>query len=127
MQRMNWIRVSSLVLCAGLFGAGCTDLATPVSGTTVAGLTVEGIQAGAKTAQVPPNNDVVVARVLELVNNERTQRGLDPLILNPTLSKMASDYAGDMIKGNFFDHIDPVTKEGPGQRALDHGYIFLAI
>lgn len=99
----------------------------PGVSTSVAGMVVEGIQPGPKVCDVPENNDAVVARILELVNQERTARGLGALTLNPILSKMAEDYACEMIAGGFFEHVSPFTRKGPGQRAIDHGYVFLAV
>jgi uncharacterized protein YkwD len=117
---------TSLALCTALLGAGCTDLA-PIPGGGVAGLVVDGIQPGSKICSDPANDEALAARVLDLVNRERTLRGLQPLTTNPTLTKMAEAYACEMITQNFFDHVNPFTNKGPGQRALEHGYIFLAI
>lgn len=124
---MRCVRAVWAGLCASILTAGCTDLAPLPGATPIAGMVVQGIQPGSKACVAPSNTDAAVTRVLELVNKERTQRGLGALTLNPVLSKMAEDYACEMIAQNFFDHINPFTKEGPGQRALDHGYIFLAV
>jgi uncharacterized protein YkwD len=96
-------------------------------GTTISGIVVEGIQPGSKVCTEPANDEALAARVLELVNHERSQRGLVPLTVDPILTKMAEDYACEMITNNFFDHVNPFTREGPGSRALEHGYIFLAV
>lgn len=126
-HRNPWLHLGCLGLIAALMGAGCADVAPVPGGTSVASLVVDGVQLGGKSCDTPDNTDALVARVLELVNKERTQRGLGALTLNPTLSKMAEDYACEMIEGNFFDHVNPVTNMGPGQRAVEHGYVFLAM
>ncbi|WP_250675189.1 CAP domain-containing protein [Paraclostridium ghonii] len=45
--------------------------------------------------------------VLDLVNNERTSRGLQPLKFNSELSKVATLKSQDMIDNNYFDHTSP--------------------
>lgn len=130
-NRFPWIRAVQIALCGSvLLLAGCPAADLNASGdgnTSVAGMTVQGIQPGVKTCSMPGNSDALVARVLELVNQQREQRGLHTLVLNPLLSKIADDYACDMIENGFFDHTDPFTKEGPGQRAMEAGYAFLSM
>jgi len=46
-------------------------------------------------------------QVLDLVNQERSKAGLQPLTMNSALSKMAMDKAQDMINNNYFDHQSP--------------------
>ena len=45
--------------------------------------------------------------VLNLVNKERTSRGLKPLTLNAKLSNVATMKSQDMINKNYFDHTSP--------------------
>ena len=45
--------------------------------------------------------------VLNLVNKERTSRGLKPLTLNVKLSNVATMKSQDMINKNYFDHTSP--------------------
>lgn len=110
--------------------AGCPGASGDLGGNSgpVAGFqtvsTVQGIQGGTRTCRVPANSDQMVQRLLQLVNEERDKYGLHPLTLNPLLSKIADDYCCAMIEGNFFDHTNPYTQEGPGQRAINGGYVF---
>lgn len=46
-------------------------------------------------------------QVVKLTNQERTQRGLKPLKVDPTLSKMARDKSGDMAQNHYFSHNSP--------------------
>ncbi|MDM8008093.1 MAG: CAP domain-containing protein [Phycisphaerae bacterium] len=108
-----------------VFLAGCPSASDFGTGTQVAGLKTDS-EALPEGGYTPSNADVLVARMLELVNNERTGRGLQPLTLNPILSQMADDYAKEMIECGFFSHLSP-TGEGPGQRAVSAGYVFLAV
>lgn len=110
--------LSCLVL-AGCPGAG------DVAGTGKGEMAVPRLNGG---CQVPENSDAMVQRVLELVNQERTHRGLNAVTLNPQLTRLAEDYACQMIDGGFFSHYTPGPEPlGPGERAIDAGYIFLAL
>lgn len=121
-----WHRFVQAALTGTLFLAGCPSTGDFQDATPVAGMIVEGSGNKIDGCISPANKDALVARVVELVNQERTKRGLQPVTLNETLSKMADDYACDMINDGFFDHVDKEGR-GPGQRAISEGYIFLAI
>lgn len=111
--------VLGLALCL-LPAFGCDQQA----GTNVLG---ETIGTAADTCAVPTNEDVLVSRVIDLVNAERASRGLSILKPNPTLSGIANEYACEMIDGAFFAHTDPLTGEGPGERAVKAGYSFVSM
>lgn len=51
---------------------------------------------------------------LELVNRERTQRGLTALKPDPILARAAQSHADDMLRRRYFDHVSP-----EGGTALD--------
>ena len=125
--RFLLIRVIHLALCGSLLLAGCPGTADVGGKGSMPALTVQGIQVDAATCQVPPNADELIDRALELVNEARTSRGLHPLTLNPVLCQIADDYCCEMMEGGFFEHVNPYTGEGPGQRAINAGYVFLAI
>lgn len=72
----------------------------------------------------PAEAEQYAARIVDLVNEERQQRGLMPLTTNATLTRLSGDYACDMIEGNFFEHTDPITGSTVGSRALAAGYYF---
>ena len=46
-------------------------------------------------------------QVLELVNKERSKKGLSPLTLDYSLSSVATKKSQDMINRNYFDHTSP--------------------
>ncbi|GAA3413248.1 hypothetical protein GCM10020370_68730 [Paenibacillus hodogayensis] len=46
-------------------------------------------------------------QVLELVNQERTKAGLQPLSMDSKLTKVAMAKAQDMYNNNYFDHQSP--------------------
>jgi uncharacterized protein YkwD len=65
--------------------------------------------------------------VLELVNLARSQHDLHPVVVNPELTALAESYAQRMIQMKFFGHHDPVTGDGPAQRAVAARYAFIMI
>jgi uncharacterized protein YkwD len=88
---------------------------------------VLGVGVTADECSVPVNEDEMVNAVLDLVNKERTSRGLNPVTLNPVLCEVAGEYACELIDSAFFAHTNPFTGEGPGQRAVRAGYAFVAL
>lgn len=77
---------------------------------------------------IPPGLDLPVsagiARVEEeaynLVNNERTKRGLPPLVRDRLLDAVARAHSQDMADRRFFNHQNPDGK-GPTERLVDAG------
>jgi uncharacterized protein YkwD len=59
--------------------------------------------------------DAVEARILELVDRERKNRGLAPLRLDETLRGIARNHDDDMLARGFFSHVNP-SGEDPGAR-----------
>ena len=66
-----------------------------------------------------------VSRVLELVNEERAKEGLGPLKLDEDLCAVAQMHCEDMVKRDFFDHINPDGKS-PFDRMKDYGISYMA-
>ena len=127
MPRFVMTAIAWLGLIASLLAAGCAGATDPGTSTPVASMIVEGVQSGSDTCQTPGNEADLRSRVLELVNQERTGRGLAAVTINEQLNQMAGDYCCQMIEERFFGHTDPYTGEEPGQRALEAGYIYLAV
>ncbi|UCD30074.1 MAG: CAP domain-containing protein [Planctomycetota bacterium] len=121
------IRTAQFALCGMLFLAGCTGTVDLGDSSAVAGLMVDGVQTGTSTCNLPSNKDMVVSRLVELINRERTSRGLHTLTLDSVLNEVADAYCCEMIGNDYFDHINPFTHEGPGERAIHGGYLFVAI
>lgn len=84
---------------------------------------------GAETARcaVPEDENQLADQVLQLINLERVEYDLPPVVLNPVLTKVASDFACRLIDHNFFLHQDPETGAGPGDRARAAEYLFYAV
>lgn len=53
-------------------------------------------------------SDAQASQVLELVNKERSSRGLQPLRLDSKLNKVAAEKARDMAVNGYFSHDSPV-------------------
>jgi len=64
--------------------------------------------------------------MLTLINNERQAQGLEPLIMNSSLSSAAKLHSQDMINRNFFNHVNPDGLT-PSDRARNAGYSFIAL
>ena len=61
--------------------------------------------------------------VLDLVNTERTSRGLDPVVASAGAAQAAYGHAYDMEVRGFFDHTNP-SGEGPPSRLARAGVSF---
>jgi len=61
--------------------------------------------------------------MLELINEERTSRGLNPLQLELRLNDAAEDYSQDMLDQDFFSHTG-LDGSRPGDRMEDAGFVF---
>jgi uncharacterized protein YkwD len=57
------------------------------------------------------------AKMLELVNQERSQRGLGKLVADDTLRTDSRAYAREMFKNGFFAHVSQVDGSSPAERA----------
>lgn len=77
--------------------------------------------------EAPPNESVLIDDVLAMVNQIRRGEGMRPLVLEPTLTTVANDYACEMIEDGFFAHQNPETKVSPGERLTQSGYIFYSM
>lgn len=74
-----------------------------------------------------PQGDDLADQLLQLANLERAAAGLPPVVSNDRLMKAADGFACRMIEESFFDHYDPGTGHGPGDRAVASKYVFYSI
>jgi uncharacterized protein YkwD len=109
--------VAALVLSTGCYSAVSSDEARgPLPG------------GGEGARCVSPEDAARMAdQVLQLVNLERAERNLQPVVLDERLAKIADNYACRMVTGGFFGHRDPVTGDGLAERAVAGKYTFYAI
>ena len=62
-------------------------------------------------------------QALKLLNNDRKEKGLAPLHFNPHLAKLAENYAKDMIKRDFFSHVNP-EGQSPFERMQEQKIVY---
>ncbi len=87
-----------------------------------------GIQSGGAARCITPEEAERMAdQALQLVNLERAERDLPPVVVNPALTKIAEDYACRMIDVGFFGHEDPISGHSSMERAVAAKYLFYAI
>ncbi|MGE5521577.1 MAG: CvpA family protein [Candidatus Dadabacteria bacterium] len=65
------------------------------------------------------------SKMLQMVNNERTSRGLPALQYDPELTKVARDHSRDMFERGYFSHYTPERKD-PFDRMKEAHVKFLA-
>jgi uncharacterized protein YkwD len=65
------------------------------------------------------------AKMLDLVNQERTKRGLKPLVADPELTEVGREHSQDMFARGYFSHYTPEGKD-PFDRMRAAGIKFLA-
>lgn len=63
-----------------------------------------------------------INEVLELVNEERNNVGLNPLELDSQLTDVAEDHSESMAVNDFVGHQDPTDNSGTGDRIEEVGY-----
>ncbi len=119
-QHQSWLSVVAMA-CLSTSVGGCFPGGAPVD--------TDGLPTTTETAKcVEPEDEAILAdQVLQLINLERTEAGLSPVVLEPKLSKVANAYACKMIENDFFEHLDPLTGRGPADRAIAQKYTFFAI
>jgi uncharacterized protein YkwD len=87
--------------------------------------------ASSKTSQAPTSNaqsqriayratDQIRRMALDLVNQDRSQQGIKPLIEDRLLSSAAELHALDMARRGYFDHYSP-NGQGPSERFVALG------
>lgn len=62
-----------------------------------------------------------------LVNQERRNQGLKPLVIDEKLKEIARSYAREMFENGFFSHISAVDGSTPADRAIRAGVTFTII
>ncbi|MEY2442458.1 MAG: hypothetical protein QOJ46_1884 [bacterium] len=82
--------------------------------------------AGCAAATVIPANPTMrqaaADAVLCLINAERTQRGLAPVLRSSLLGKAANHHASDMVRRKYFSHVSP-NGEDLHKRVARTGYL----
>ena len=96
--------------------------ATPVA--KPADPVADGIGPCPDTNLMPTSSNVslIVRSTLCLVNAQRRQAGLVPLVEDPRLDHSAQQYSDDMVSGGYFQHVSP-SGSTPVDRMTSAGYL----
>lgn len=87
----------------GIFGGALHDTLTFL---TVEPQSNESLVLHFKVAD-PQVDGLAEEKMLVLVNQERTKRGIRPLVMDTKLRSLARSYAAEMFKGGYFSHYTP--------------------
>ncbi len=82
-------------------------LLVPIVASAALAVSAPGALAACADSAVSPSDAGAVAATLCLLNQERTDHGLKAFTASSTLDRAADDYAADMVKRRFFDHVSP--------------------
>lgn len=119
----NFIVSQSSVLekqVANVFGGAINDTLTFLTVKPNSGETVD---LGYKTTDVEVDEEAE-ERMLELVNEERTKRGLKALVMDQKLREVARAHSRDMFARGYFAHVNPDGKD-PFDRMDEAGIKYL--
>lgn len=99
--------------------AGATSATTGLAtqtGMDLADFTYVVVPEEETSYRVPPTGDSQLdavdaheAEIMELVNEERLQRGLNPLEFDPSLVPVARSHSKEMLELGYFSHVSPNT------------------
>lgn len=102
--------VAAIGLIAALSSHGGSGDSTPAKSTTNSGSSGSTSSSGSSSgssatgAYVSSSEE---AQAVSLMNQDRAANGLPPLTVNSQLTKLAENYALDMIKRGYFSHYNP--------------------
>ncbi|WP_433946517.1 CAP domain-containing protein [Paenibacillus sp. SN-8-1] len=97
-------RMISAVLAALLFSTYFINSDAAAATYSKAGATSKQAELAAMYAKIQADR---AAKVVELVNKERTKAGLSTLVVHDKLRGLAKDKAIDLYKHNYFSHTSP--------------------
>lgn len=83
----------------------------------------EKVDLGFQALEVAEDPDAEM-KMLELVNQERTSRGLKALVMNEEARRAARDYGRYLFKNGIFSHID-LEGKGPADRMANYDVTFM--
>lgn len=114
--RFSW--VAAVFACAGsLLLAGCGVGGIDAIDEAFGG---SGGSRPTPSAEMSASERALATEVLDLVNQERTSRGIEPVAWSEPAAAAAYAHSVDMDVRDFFDHDNP-DGEGPGPRLARQG------
>ncbi len=109
-------------------GGGNSGASTTINGTSVGkDELADTLTLSFPDCTRPVQAETWRAQILQMVNDARSQEGLGTLVFNDTLEAQAEQYACELIDGNFFDHVSPVTGSTLADRAAEFGYHYQVV
>jgi len=78
------------------------------------------LESSGDTSDENTDHATLINNLLTLTNQDRTKAGLNSLNLDPQLNQLAQNYADDLVKRNFFSHVNP-EGETPDDRRIKLG------
>ena len=100
-----------------------TDLASKSSASSAKQVSAEAAPQTTVTTSEVLSMSSEQRQALKLINNDRKERGLAPLRFKPHLAKLAENYAKDMIKRDFFSHVNP-EGQSPFERMQEQKIVY---
>ena len=82
-------------------------LLVPIVALAALAFSAPAALAACADGDVPASDSGAVAATLCLLNEQRADHGLKAFAESSTLDRAADDYAADMVKRRFFDHVSP--------------------
>jgi uncharacterized protein YkwD len=82
-------------------------LLVPIVAVSALAFSAPAALAACAGSGVSASDPAAVAATLCLLNQERSDHGLKAFAESATLDRAADDYAADMVKRRFFDHVSP--------------------
>jgi uncharacterized protein YkwD len=82
-------------------------LLVPIVAFAALAISAPAALAACADSSVSPSDSGAVAATLCLLNEQRADHGLKAFSQSVTLDRAADDYAADMVKRRFFDHVSP--------------------
>ena len=110
--------MAAVLAAVALAATACAPAAWRGEGFGMAGMTDSGLS--------KPRPDIdrgaLEHRIHQLVNHERTKKGLTPLAWNPVLNKTARQHSQDMVRRRYFAHNSPEGHD-PAYRFAQQGFV----
>jgi uncharacterized protein YkwD len=102
--------------------AGTAARGTPAQAPAPAQAAPAGCAAATVIPSNPSQRKAAADAVLCLINIERTQRGLAPVVASAQLAKAAESHSSDMVRRGYFAHVTP-SGQDLRKRVARTGYL----
>lgn len=104
---------------------GTTNSTTPTNSTTSNNTNTSNSNSTSSSGATAFTLAAEEKEAVDLLNKDRAAQGLKPLSVDSSLTRLAENYAQDMINRNFFDHYNP-EGQSPFDRMRQAGISYLS-